>query len=417
MKALVIGYGVSGKSARFFLEKRGYLVSYADSKESIEGAIKDHQEIEPFDFDLVILSPGISQGHILCQQALRNKIEVIGESELAFRWIKNRVIAITGTNGKTTLTLLVTHVLNSIGLKARSLGNIGVAITSELDALDKEEIVVAELSSYQLETIRSVAFDAAVITNLTPDHLDRYKTMENYAKAKLQIFHSLKPHGSIYIHEEIKPYIGDLQNVRFFGKDLKIHPWMDANILYLVERLNSMLTLPTGLENILAGFLLTRDFGVKVDEYLHALSTFIRPKHRLETIAIIDEIEFCNDSKATNVASLEFALATVKKPTFLIMGGKSKGSSYLPLLAKMEGKVKQILTIGEAAEEIEKTFEHLIPCLRVNSLENAVKMAYKQAEKGDLVLLSPACSSFDQFKNYEDRGDQFRKLVEDLASE
>jgi UDP-N-acetylmuramoylalanine--D-glutamate ligase len=426
LKALVIGVGISGKSAISFLLQRGYLVHPVDSnlKGEYEGIAiqKDDREILPFDFSLVVVSPGISRTHILCLQAKKMGIPVIGEAELALQFLENHpAVAITGTNGKTTVTLLVSHVLKSVGKKATSAGNVGFALTSAVNYLEKEEIVVAELSSYQLETMKEVVFSGGVILNITPDHLDRYEMIDNYAEVKLSLFSCLKEGAPLYLHQDIidqfPSLIPDQKQCFPFGPHLTIHPWMDFEILVLVERLKHMLVLPTGVENILAGFLLTKLFGVRVDEYLVALKTFKRPAHRMESIATIQGVEFCNDSKATNVDSVSFALNMVKKPLILIMGGRSKGSSYKPLISKMDGLVKEILTIGEAAEEIEKAFDGIIPSFRAKTLANAVSMARNKASAGDMVLLSPGCSSYDQFKNYEDRGNQFRNLIKELEYE
>lgn len=426
MKALVIGVGVSGKAAISFLLRRGYRVVAVDRqlRGEYEGISiqQDDKEIFPFDFSLVVLSPGVVGSHILCEQARKMGVSVIGEIELGLRFLGNHpALGITGTNGKTTLTLLTSHVLRSVGKASRSLGNVGCALTSAIDDLQEGEVVALELSSYQLETIKESAFVGGVILNITPDHLDRYQTMDNYAKAKLNLFSSLKEGAPLYLHQDIfdefSSLIPDKSRCFPFGPNLRVHPWMDSEILMLVERLKSMVVLPTGVENLIAGFLLTKLFGVRVDEYLRALETFKRPPHRMETVATIDGVEFCNDSKATNVDSVSFALDTVRKPLILIMGGKSKGSSYKPLIPKMEGRVKEIITIGEAAEEIEEAFKEVIPCFRAETLKAAVSIANKRGVSGDMVLLSPACSSFDQFKNYEDRGDQFRNLIKELEYE
>lgn len=420
-KVLVIGVGVSGKGAIAFLQSMHYQVVAVDR--SVKGEylgvkiLSESDVITPFDFNFVVLSPGVPSSHPLCQKAESLGIPVIGEMELGLRFLKksNPAIAITGTNGKTTLTCLTTHTLNYVGKKARSLGNIGAPITSAIHELEEGEIVVIELSSYQLETMKERVFDVGIITNLTPDHLDRYQTMERYAKAKLNLFSCLKEGGVLYLHEEMMQefasLIPDQKRCIPFGPFLKEHLWMDEEILMLVERLKCMVVLPTGIENILAGFLLTQGFGISATDYLEALTTFKRPRHRMEHIATVQGVEFCNDSKATNVASLSFALDTVKKPIILVMGGRSKGSPYEPLIPKMKGLVKEILTIGEAAGEIEEAFQGVIPCSRAETLSKAVEMAMQKASPGDMVLLSPACSSFDQFKNYEDRGDHFRSLV------
>lgn len=348
MQYLVIGYGVSGKSAAKFLTERGNSVSVFDDQ--IEGEAPDLDSC-----DRVVLSPGVALSHRLVQEALRRGIEVIGEAELGLRYLEGPAVGITGTNGKTTTTLLVTHVLNTCGLKAQALGNVGTPITS-----GGEGIAVVELSSYQLETMSVRVFDAVAITNITPDHLDRYGTFERYRAAKLRIRECAK--GPCYEGDDV-------------------------------------------------AFSLCTHFGVTREQFDRACETFKRPAHRLEVIGCVDGITYINDSKATNVESVIYAISQVLGPIVLIAGGRDKGSSYAPWLKAFQNRVEKVCLLGEAKTRIRGALAGVISMEDYSSLEEAVEGARVACRAGGTILLSPGCSSFDMFSNFEARGEAFRKLV------
>lgn len=400
-KALVVGWGVSGKAAALFLLSLGYEVCAADRKIP-EHLLQDVQffqekEVGALDqFSLLVLSPGVPLTHFLPVQAQKDGVEIVGEAELAFRYLRQKAVAITGTNGKTTVTSLVEHVLRSCGKKAKAVGNIGTALTEYALKADPEEIAVVELSSYQLETLESSPFMAAVLLNITPDHLDRYPSLEEYAQAKVKIEKSLQPQGTLYVYEEAAKEYSSLFTkpfVSFIGES----DWIPLEGHELV--------------NATAAWLLCAKFGVTKPEFTQALQTFQKPSHRIEFVKEIAGVQYYDDSKGTNVDAVIKAVASMKGSVVLIAGGVDKGSSYLPWKEAFQGKVKSLLVIGESAKKIEEELNSSFSINVLASLEDAVRKAAKIAESGDCVLLSPGCSSFDMFRDYVHRGQEFQRYV------
>lgn len=373
MKTLVIGLGISGRAACRLLLKLGHKVVAVDrTPVELEGVetLEESLITSVKGFDLVVTSPGINPAHPLYQDALHEGVELISEIELGFRQLKGkRVIGITGTNGKTTTTMLVTHVLQSVGIDAVAVGNVGRALSDELVEREASTYVV-ELSSYQLELIYTPLLDGAAVTNITPDHLDRYKSFEAYRNAKLRIKSLLKPSGTLYFNE--KP----------------------------------------GLEfNEKAAFALCRGEGVTAEQFERALSTFKKPPHRLQKVLEIEGISFYNDSKGTNVEATIAAVESLPGPIHLIAGGVDKGSDYKEWIVPFSSKVAALYLIGEAAPLITAALEKEFPLFQCGTLLQAIDRAYEEAQSPAIILLSPGCASFDQFKNYADRGEQFEKAV------
>ncbi len=395
-KALVIGLGISGKSASKFLLSLGYEVYGVDQKEervleALSSGVKRLIEPDLKGFFLVVISPGVPPTHPLIQQAILDGIDVVGEVELAFRYMKQRSVGITGTNGKTTVTLLVEHVLCSAGMKAKAIGNIGLPLTSYVEKVDFDEIAVIELSSYQLETLKSGYLDAAVILNITPDHLDRYSSLQEYAKTKISIERCIKPEGHLYVYEDVAEEYGSFFSFHFtsFGKGLTSHD----------------------LINVKAAELLCSSLGVSHEMFLKGLKTFKKPSHRIELIRELSQVSYYDDSKGTNVDAVIKAVSSMTGPTILIAGGVDKGSSYLPWKEAFQGKVKHLFLIGESALKIEEELGLFFNVQIVDSLANAVQSASSVAMPGDCVLLSPGCSSFDMFRDYVHRGEEFQRFV------
>lgn len=393
-KTLVIGLGLSGQSAAEFLLRKGCGVIGVDSNPNLKGkgfeVFHDSSPIDMSDIEQVIISPGVSPEHPLYCEALRKGIEVIGEAELAFRHMQQPCVGITGTNGKTTVTLLAEHVFRYSGKKARALGNVGSPLSAYMLDPDPEEIIIAELSSYQLETMQTPVFDAGVILNITPDHLDRYPSMEEYAKAKCRIQNCMKKQASLYVYEKIPLEFGPLLNTpyRTFGGEGN----HDS-------------------ENAQAVWLLCKEFGISVQQFSAALETFKKPPHRIELVKIIDEITYIDDSKGTNIDAAIRAVESCRGPVILIAGGVDKGASYLPWKQAFKGKVKKIIAIGQAAGKIAHELKDAFAIETAESLEQAVTHADLHAQRGDTVLLSPGCSSFDMFRDYAHRGEEFKRLV------
>lgn len=412
---LVMGLGVTGRAVVKYLlkTKSKYETIYAmDSNEKqlvhpeILGFIKQGLEIlqatslsSLSHVAQIILSPGFDPKHSLIQAAHALNIEVIGEIELAFRNTKRPLIGITGTNGKTTTTLLVAHVLQENGMAAQALGNVGTPLISYVD---DSSIGVIELSSYQIETLKSVKLETAALLNITPDHLDRYPSMNHYAKAKYKLQHFIKPGGNFILEEAAaKNY------PHFLERPATIYHW-NFPLNHLAE------TKSHEAENYQAAFLLTSQFGINQKQFFNALNSFKKPPHRIEFVRELNGIKFWNDSKGTNIDATLRAVETIPGSIHLVVGGVDKGFSYVGWIDLFKKKVKSIHVLGEAAEKIAKDLLELNSLKKVNSLEEAVRGAFQFASAGENVLLSPGCASFDMFKDYIDRGDQFKLLVEKL---
>lgn len=398
-KVLIIGYGVSGKSAAALLIKQGFDVIAVDKK-PMEGVLPDTVDL-PFDgIAQVILSPGVPPNHSLVQKAIRNGIEVIGEIELGFRHLQNRCFGITGANGKTTTVLLTAHILNSAGKKGRALGNVGASLTGYLaGSPDRDEILIIELSSFQLETLQSRRLECAIVLNITPNHLDRYPSMEAYVEAKALIGNCS---GELYVSKQIQEEFG---------------PYFKGAINFEVDLINNLSYTQLGMaskQSVQAALLLCKRCGVTDAEFLRGLETFRKPPHRIEWVAEIDGVSYYNDSKSSNVHSVIHAVGRFDGPIVLIIGGLHKGSSYRAWIESFKGKVRKIIAYGQAGPLMELELASSFPFQKVDRFAEAVKMAKNEAKKQETVLLSPGCSSYDQFENYEQRGEEFKRLVREL---
>lgn len=436
-KVLIIGMGVSGRASAQLLLTRGVELIGVDANAEALAALKEIQDLErsgvyvfsdkePIDissFDEIIISPGIPAYHPMVEQAKKCNIPVLGEAELAFRQLRDhRAVAITGTNGKTTVTLLVEHVLKESGYKARALGNIGSALSTFLNLLEPGEIIVAELSSYQIETLTARVFDAAIILNITPDHLDRYDSMDQYALAKCKLQGCLKPSAPFFVFTQTAKDYGHLLTDHFttFGEDLTANLWTDGRIVKESEDLEfffpkeyEMLGKHDSL-NALAAWALCKSLGVTKEQFCTALKSFKKPAHRIEFVTSIEGVSYYDDSKGTNIDAVIQAVNAMKGPVVLIAGGVDKGSSYLPWKDSFQGKVKEIVVLGQAAEKIRQELGPFFKVTNVSTLSEAVDMAASCALSGDVVLLSPGCSSYDMFRDYAHRGEEFQKCVNHL---
>ncbi|MFA6501974.1 MAG: Mur ligase family protein, partial [Parachlamydiales bacterium] len=350
--------------------------------------LKDFSDFS--DIEKIIVSPGISPNHEIISEAIKRNIEVIGEIELGVLYLKNRCIGITGTNGKTTLTKLLAHIFNNNNKVAYALGNVGTPLTSYIDKFGRDDIIVLELSSFQLETMKTKFLDAAVIINITPDHLDRYPSFKEYGIAKLNIINCLKDDKKLYTTKKIiKNYLSD-------------------------NNKNEIKQVTEESENIAIKICL--DFGIQKKDILNSIKTFQKDKHRIEFVREIKGISFYNDSKATNVHSVIFAVKKFKKPIILIAGGVDKGFTYKVWKRSFKNKVKTVLAIGQSREKIKNELKGF-DVLLCDSLKSAIDKAYALAQRNDNILFSPGCSSFDMFKNYEHRGDEFKKIVNGIEGE
>ena len=394
-KILILGLGISGKSAAAFLLQQNCDVIAIDQKAD---TLRHHADVVPLlaqglilctdhplqNIDQLILSPGIPLTHPVVQQAKQAGVEVIGEIEFAFRYIRNRCVGVTGSNGKTTTVLLIAHILNHAGIAARALGNVGLSLSSYLLNPDPKSALIVELSSFQLETLQARCLDFAVILNITENHLDRYDSMEAYAQAKLIIQRCLKPQGKLFVSSQV--------SMRY---NVSAHEIAETE-----EE-----------QSFQFAFAICKEFGLEENQMQEALKTFQRPPHRIEWVAEIDGVRYYNDSKSSSVESVMHALKRLAGPTILIVGGTDKGASYRPWAAAFRGKVKQVIAYGKAAEKIEQDLAGAVPLVRVGPFAEAVDLACKAANQEDTVLLSPGCSSYDQFTNFEHRGNVFRELI------
>lgn len=402
---LVVGLGVTGKAAARFLLTQGYTVFGIDKKNlsadaDLAGVNVYTEDTLPLSqtFSLVLLSPGISPKHPIVLRALAVGAELIGEVELGFQGSKQKALAITGTNGKTTVTSLVEHVLRFSGKKAKAIGNIGFAVTEYFVNPDPEEILVVELSSYQLETLKHPFFDAAVLLNITPDHLDRYDSFEHYVSAKARIQNCLKEKGELYLCEQVAQEFPS-----FFTRPFEVIGKEDPLLLGKMAEHDRY--------NLLAAFALCKKVGISVEEFKKGVESFKKPSHRIEFVGKIGGVKYFDDSKGTNVDATIQAVKAMDGPVVLIAGGVDKGFSYLIWKEPFLGKVKQIFVIGKAAEKIYSELSLFFNVKIVDSLERAVQEASNVALEGDSVLLSPGCSSFDMFRDYTHRGKEFQKFV------
>ncbi len=387
-QALVLGLGKSGLAAALLLKQQGYEVIGIDQKLA---------EPPPFDWSLISLivaSPGVPPSDLMYQEALKREIEVIGEAELALRSFNQPAVAITGTNGKTTVTLLVAHILNQAGIKARALGNVGDPLATYVLHPDPSEVAVVELSSYQLETLSAQVFDAAVLLNVTPDHLDRYGEMLPYVQAKCRLQNCLKPKGIFYVQARAAEEWHECLLPEFH--------------LFAVQRRSHE------QENEEAAWLLCQSFGVTREQFQKGLDSFSKPPHRIEFIDEINGIKFFDDSKGTNLDAVIQAVKVMPGPVILIVGGVDKGASYLAWKEPFSNSVKRLIAFGEAAFKIESELSPYFIVDRVKTLDEALQKAQDSAKAGDCVLLSPGCSSFDQFRDYVHRGEEFQRIVGNL---
>ncbi len=445
---IVLGGGESGVGSAILAKKVGYQVFLSDSgklsddyknilvQNEISFEEGNHTEDRILISELIIKSPGIPRSTELITKAISLKIPVIGEIEFASRYTKAKIIAITGSNGKTTTTLLTYHILKNAGLQVGLAGNIGSSFAKQV-AENEYEYYVLEMSSFQLEDCFDFRPHMSVILNITPDHLDRYAyNIHLYAAAKFRIIKNQQPADAfIYCMDDPQTNLERDKyptNAKIYGFTLKENAgegksaYIQDNQIFIniSNNLNNqfyMSILELSLEgkhniyNNMAAGIVAKLLDISNLTIRESLGNFKNYPHRLESVAKVQGIEFINDSKATNVNSVWYALETMNNPVVWIAGGVDKGNDYSMLLPMVKEKVKAIVCLGKNNQKIHEAFENEVEII-VNafSAKEAVNLAYHLAKKGDTVLLSPACSSFDLFNNYEDRGDQFKAAVKEL---
>jgi UDP-N-acetylmuramoylalanine--D-glutamate ligase len=443
---VILGAGESGVGAAILGKQKGYDVFVSDGgvigndyKKTLEEyEIKfesaQHKEVFNYQPTLIVKSPGISEKTELVQHFLKKNIPVISEIELAGMY-KNenaKMICITGSNGKTTTTLLTYHLLKNAGYDVGLGGNIGMSL-ARMVAENPHEYYVVELSSFQLDGMYSFKADVAILLNITPDHLDRYDyKFENYVASKFRILQNQDSKNSFVINKDDQVINSFYTGKDFGGKKYFISNIGDANSVSNEHELifnvddkkmtisTSVLTI-SGLHNrynALAAGTAAILMGLKQQEIESGFSTFKNAEHRLEKVATIDEVVYINDSKATNVDSVWYALESMKTPVIWIVGGVDKGNDYSVLMTFVNKKVKGIICLGKDNSKLQKQFGECGKLFHsTSSIADAVAKAKEWGVKGDTVLLSPACASFDLFKNYIDRGNQFKNIVHQLVTQ
>lgn len=420
---LVLGLGSSGVSAAKFLLQNGAKVyAYDDNLlkgKDIDGIgafpEKNFERVEnpkSLDFkriDFVLVSPGIPPTHILYRKAKDRSVQIIGEAEFALRCISQKKIGITGTNGKTTVTMMTAHVLNDIGMAAQAVGNIGVPLTSLLSSRISSDVFVVELSSFQLETMSSSVFDFAIILNIFPDHLDRYSSFEEYAKAKLRIQNCLKEGGKLFVEDNVSARWHKFLSFPTLSFEKASKETIESILPFRYKKRAEY-----ELKNLLSAYVLCSELGVSSEQFRKAMETFKKPAHRVEFVRKVNGVSYYNDSKATNVDAVVKAVDSLPGDIILIAGGKDKGLSYRLWLEAFKRKVKFICLLGEVAQRMARELSEGVKVMIFYRLYDAVVFAESMAKAGDNVLLSPGCTSFDMFENYAQRGEEFKRIVHQL---
>jgi UDP-N-acetylmuramoylalanine--D-glutamate ligase len=446
-RVLVLGLARTGIATAQFCAARGALVTAIDDRPA-EQFGEAMAQLRPFGCtlhfggasgdgalaalaaqDLVVPSPGVPASHPALAAARAAGVPVWSEIELGWRFLRGRLIGVTGSNGKTTTTSLIGHILASAGLPAVVAGNIGTPLVAFADQSTDKSITVAELSSFQLEWIDSFRPDVAVFLNLTPDHLDRHASLEDYARAKARIFENQTERDSAVINADdlaATQHAPARPQIFWFSREKRVASGAylrgdqiifrrDGEEIPLLSRSYISLRGEHNLENVLAAASAAFLAGAAPEEIAAGVRTFPGVEHRLEFVAEISGVSFFNDSKATNVDATIKALESFPGGLFVILGGKDKGSDYAPLIPLLRERARLVLLIGAAAEKIGAQLAGAVPLERAGTLERAVMVAFERARPGETVLLAPACASFDQFENYEHRGRVFKQLVGELA--
>ena len=447
-RVLVVGLGKSGVASALFLKEHGARVTVSDTKSGDElrneiPALLDHGitvetgghgERTFREQDLIVVSPGVPVDAPLLQQARSLGEMVIGEIELAAQFLRGPIVAITGSNGKTTTTTLTGEILTAGGVPTLVGGNIGTPAISLASRANAETTIVLEVSSFQLETIRTFRPKVAVVLNVTPDHLDRHRTFEAYTDAKARIFENQQGNDFAVLNADDPTCAAMAGRTRaqvfWFSrhKEVEQGAWLrEGNIVFRQGEGQREIMLVSeiplkgahNLENVLAAICAGALMGCAPEKIRRAVKEFKAVEHRLEFVATIQGVDYYNDSKATNVDATIKALESFPANIHLILGGKDKGSDYSVLNELLQQRVKRVYTIGAAAKKIESQIVSSksggVEVVHAETLENALRKANAVAEPGDVVLLAPACASFDQFKSYEHRGQVFKEIVRGMA--
>ena len=443
MKRIVIlGAGESGAGAAVLAQKEGFDVFVSDMSaihsnykkllddHHIEWEEGQHTAEKILNADEIIKSPGIPKEAPMVQKLIQQGTPIISEIEFAGRYSQSKMVCITGSNGKTTTTSLIYHIFKTAGLDVGLAGNIGHSLALQV-AESPHEYYVIELSSFQLDNMYQFKADVAILLNITPDHLDRYDNcFENYAEAKLRILQN-QTQADSFIYWKDDPVIAkELQKHAVYAKAYPFAAHKENGVVGYIEQEQYTLAYPStfkmpqnelsltgkhNLYNSLAAGLAANIVGIPHDIIRQGLSDFPGVEHRLEKVCKVNNVQYINDSKATNVDACWYALESITTPTILILGGRDKGNDYKPLLPLVKERCVGLVYLGANNQKLHDNFDHLgLPVRDTHSMSDCVKACFEMAKPGETVLLSPCCASFDLFKNMEDRGEQFKTLVRNL---
>lgn len=445
-RVVILGAGESGTGAAVLAKAKGYDVFVSDQAQikekykieltnaSIQFEEGKHSNELILNAQLIIKSPGIPEKAEVIKKVRSKNIPLIDEIEFASRYAKGKIIAITGTNGKTTTTLLTYHLLKSSGVNVALAGNVGESMARKV-AVGKYDWYVIEVSSFQLDGTITFKPHIAVLLNITKDHLDRYEyTMQNYVDSKFRITQCMDEKDHFIYYSDDKVILKEIERRTFKSNRLAVSlsgsqetsAYYDGSQMvfnlsgeaFKISQTDTTLKGPHNLINTMAAVSSAHLAGVSVSKIREGLRTFKNAPHRLEHVATINGVEFVNDSKATNVDSVIYGLGSYTQPLIWIAGGIDKGNDYSVIADQVKEKVKALICLGKDNEKLKKEFaQHVESILESHDVKEVVRLALSMAVKGDVVLLSPACASFDLFKNYEDRGDQYREAVLNLKRE
>jgi UDP-N-acetylmuramoylalanine--D-glutamate ligase len=427
-RVVVVGMARSGIAAVELLREQGAKVTAVDQTPGTRlGMVVQPQVPASFDgADLVVLSPGVPADLDLLEPVRYRGVPVVGDLELASWFLKGEIIGITGSNGKTTTTAMTGHILAASGIPVQVGGNIGTPPASLVKTSRAGQWNVLELSSFQLETISTFRAHIGAALNVTPDHLDRHYTFEKYSAAKARLFENQRSDDFAVLNADDPVTRGYATSTAaksmFFSSTRRVEPgaWLDGDQILLPSRpLMLAKEIPLrgshNVENTMAAAIMARLVGATPEQIRAAVMSFPGVEHRLEFVRELNGVAWYNDSKATNVDATLKALAAFEGGLWVILGGKDKNSDYRPLAAALKEKAREVLLIGAAADKIEEQLRGDVPTVKCETLERAIRHARASARPGDTVLLAPACASFDQFENFEHRGREFKRLVNELG--
>jgi len=436
-RVTIVGLSRSGQAVARLLKETGAQVFGSDINsppgverlQGIELETEGHTERALKGTELIVLSPGVPLSLPLLQEARRRDIEILSEVEVAWWFARAPLWAVTGSNGKSTTTSLLGHILRSSGHEAEVAGNIGQPLSGVVRGVSEKGIIVAEISSFQLDTVRDFSPQLAILLNITPDHLDRYASFAEYAQAKQRIFAQQGEDDLAILNRDdplvsplskgLKPRVITFSRQEGIGSEVGVKDgWVVSSLSGHQEKVVSLRELPLpgphNLSNYLATVAACLGWGLKKEKIVPHLISFPGLEHRLEVVDTIGGVRFINDSKGTNVDATRYALLSFPSSIILIAGGRDKGSDFHSLGELIKERVRGLILLGETQEKLATSWQGLAPITKVATLSQAVKAAYKLAKPGETVLLSPACASYDMFTDFEERGRVFKEEVRKL---